>query len=103
MSYIHKLHIINTATRYKNAEIVQIIYKYKILTYIQVKESILPNKYTRRQLHPYEIQIVEIINSLRSGIIMPLFTHVDIEQEHGHDVRTVCLEHTVLFLPFLAG
>ena len=58
MSYIHKLHIINTATRYKNAEIVQIIYKYKILTYIQVKESILPNKYTRRQLHPYEIQIV---------------------------------------------
>ena len=41
-----------------NAEIVRIIYKYKIFTHIQVEESVLPNKFARRQLHLYEIQIV---------------------------------------------
>ena len=39
----------------QNAEIVRILYEYKILTHIQVEESVLPNKFQRRQLHLYVI------------------------------------------------
>ena len=37
----------------QNAEIVRIIYECKIITHIQVEESVLPNKFQRRQLHNY--------------------------------------------------
>ena len=43
------------------------------------------------------------LSTLALGDYYAPFTRADIEQGLGHDVRTVCLEHTVLYLPFLAS
>ena len=71
-----------------------IIYNIVLLFICHNKRSSSSYKFTRAFIG---------LSTLALGDYYAPFTRADIEQVLGHDVRTVRLEHTVLFLPFLAS